>query len=104
MPVILCSITPKGIPSSGPKAASPGLAKFLERVYATIPTRNAELEKIAASRKNVTYVDIYTPLLLSDGSGIDVSLFHADQVHPTDAGHSKLAEIVGKALTDAKAF
>lgn len=104
MPVILCAITPKGIPTSGPKAASPGLATYLQRVYATIPSRNAELAKIPSTRKNVTYVDFYTPLLLPDGSGIDVSLFNADQVHPTDAGHTKLAEILNKTLTDLKVF
>jgi len=103
-PIILCGMTPKGIPASGPKAASPGLAAFLNRVYPLIPSWNAELAKIASTRKNVSYVDFYTPLLLQDGSGIDVSLFADDQVHPTGPGHTKLAEALTKTLTDLKLF
>ena len=99
-PIILCGIPPKGIPAS----AAPGLVTFLKRVYPAIPSWNAELAKIASTRKNVAYVDFYTPLLLKDGSGIDVSLFAADQVHPTVPGHTKLAEVLAKTLADLKVF
>jgi len=104
LPIILCAITPKGIPTSGPKAANPGLAAFLGKVYSQIPSWNEELVKIASTHKNVYFVDLYTPLLLPDKSGIDVSLYAADQVHPTDPGHSKLAAVVGKTLEDLKLF
>lgn len=98
LPVILCGITPKGIP----KSTKPGLVSYLKKVYPKIPAWNAALEKIASTRKNVFYVDFYTPLLLPDGSGIDTTLFNSDQVHPTNEGHTKLAEVISKTLADLK--
>lgn len=100
LPVIVCAITPKGIPAS----TNPGLVSYLKRVYPEIPAWNAALENIASTRKNVYYVDCYTPLLLPDGSGIDASLFNKDQVHPTDQGHTKLAGVIAKKLEDLKLF
>jgi len=100
LPVILCGITPKGIPAS----TNPGLVSYLKRIYPEIPAWNAALAKIASTRKNVYYVDFYTPLLLPDGSGIDTTLFNSDQVHPTNEAHTKLAGVISKTLADLKLF
>ena len=97
-PIIIMAITPHGIPT-GPKAPSAGLATYLAKINARIPQANKELAKIPAARKNVVFVDTYTPLLLPGGE-LDDSLFAADKVHPTDAGHTKLAAVVGKALAE----
>lgn len=98
LPVILCGITPKGIPAS----TNPGLVAWMKKVYPEIPAWNAALAKIASTRKNVHFVDFYTPLLLPDGSGIDTKLFNSDQVHPTDAAHTKLAGVISKTLAELK--
>ncbi len=100
LPVILCGITPKGIPDS----TNPGLVPYLKRIYPEIPAWNTALAKIPSTRKNVYYVDFYTPLLLPDGSGIDTALFNKDQVHPTDQAHTKLAGVISKILTELKLF
>jgi|GEM_PF-885509 len=97
-PIIIMAVTPRGIPT-GPKAPSAGLATFLQKVNTRIPLLNKELAKIPAARKNVVFVDAYTPLLLPNGAPDD-SLYNADKVHPTDAGHSKLAAVVSKALAE----
>ena len=102
MPIIIMAMTPHGIPT-GAKAPNEGLKKYLEKVNARLPLVNKELAKIPAARKNVTYVDTYSPFVKADGS-LNDSLFNDDKVHPTDAGHSKLAEVVTKALTDLHLF
>ena len=62
---------------------------------------NKEFSRMAAGRKNVTFVDSYTPFLLPDGTQ-DGSLFQSDALHLTGAGHEKIVEIVGKALSELK--
>jgi lysophospholipase L1-like esterase len=99
-PILIMALLPQGIPT-GAKAPSASLAEYLKKVEARIPLVNAELAKMPASRKNVTFVDSYSALLLPDGTQ-DSPLFNADAVHPTDAGHSKLAALVTKALADLK--
>jgi lysophospholipase L1-like esterase len=99
-PVIILALLPHGIPT-GDKAPKPDLEAYLKKVNALIPVVNQELAKIPAARKNVTFVDSYTPFLLPDGN-LDDSQFNADKVHPTEAGHTKLGGIVRKALTDLK--
>ncbi len=99
-PVLILAILPRGIPT-GAKAPSPGLLEYLKKVNARIPQVDAELAKFPATRPNVTYVESYTPFLLPDGS-VDASQYNDDMVHPTDAGHSKMAALVIKALTDLK--
>lgn len=95
-PIIIMALTPHGIPT-GAKAPSPALEAYLKKVNARIPVLNRELAKIPAQRKNVIYVDTYSPFLLPNGKQ-DESQFNDDKVHPTKAGHSKLAKIVGEAL------
>ena len=97
-PILVMAVLPRGIPS-GAKAPSQGLAAYLQKVNARIPLLNAELAKMAAARKGVIFVDTYSPFLLPDGS-LDDSQFNEDKVHPTDAGHSKLAKPVDKTLAD----
>jgi lysophospholipase L1-like esterase len=97
-PIIIMALTPHGVPT-GAKAPNAQLAAYLQKVNARIPLMNRELEKIPAARKNVTYVDTYSPFMLPNGN-LDDSQFNDDKVHPTDAGHAKLAEIVGKALKE----
>jgi len=99
-PIVIMALLPQGIPT-GAKAPSASLAAYDKTVFPRIPLLNAELAKIPASRKNVTFVDTNSVLLLPDGTQ-DLSLFNADDVHPTEAGHSKLAVPVTKALTDLK--
>jgi lysophospholipase L1-like esterase len=99
-PIVVMALLPQGIPT-GAKAPDAGLTAYLKKVEARIPEVNAGLAKIAAARKNVTFVDSNAALLLPDGTQ-DFSLFNDDTVHPTDAGHSKLAVLVTKALTDLK--
>jgi len=96
-PVIIMALTPHGIPTA--PAPSAGLAAYLQKVNDRIPVLNKDLAKIPAARKNVTFVDTYTPLLGANGAQ-DESLFNADKVHPTDAGHTKLAVVVSKALAE----
>jgi lysophospholipase L1-like esterase len=98
MPILILAVLPHGIPT-GEKAPNPGLAAYLQKVNARIPVLNKELAAFPAARKNVTFVDSYTLFLLPDGS-LDDSLFNADKVHPTDAGHTKLGTLVGKVLAD----
>jgi len=95
VPIFIMSVLPQGIP------ADSKLPDYLKKVEARIPVLNAELVKLAGARKNVTFVDAYSTLLLPDGTQ-DVSLFAKDTVHPTAAGHTKIAEPVKKALTDQK--
>ena len=102
-PIIILAVTPHGIPTTGDKVPSADLAKYLAKVNALIPLLDKELVKIAETRKNVTYVDSYSAFLKPDGS-LDESLFNSDLVHPTDAGHTKLGELVSKALHDVKAL
>ena len=97
-PVVVLAVLPHGIPT-GPKAPGAGLAAYLQKVNARIPLLNEQLAKLAESKKDVVFVDSYSPFLLPDGS-LDESLFNADKVHPTDAGHTKLAGVVDKALSD----
>ncbi len=99
-PIIIMALLPQGIPT-GAKAPAAGLATYLKKVEARIPLINAELAKIPAARKNVTFVDTNAALLLPDGTQ-DVSLFNTDTVHPTDAGHAKLGVVVTNALNDLK--
>ena len=99
-PIIILALLPHGIPT-GDKAPKADLAAYLKKVNALIPIVNQELAKVPAARKNVTFVDSYTPFLLPDGS-LDDSQFNADKVHPTEAGHTKLGTLVSKALTDLK--
>lgn len=102
MPVIIMALTPHGIPT-GAKAPGAGLKAYLEKVNARIPLVNRELAKIPATRKNVTFVDTYAPFVNPDGS-LNDALFNDDKVHPTAAGHAKLAEVVMKALTRLHLF
>jgi lysophospholipase L1-like esterase len=97
-PIVIMALLPQGIPT-GAKAPSAGLAAYDKTVFPRIPLVNAELAKIPAARKNVTFVDTNAVLLLPDGTQ-DISLFNTDLVHPTEAGHSKMAVPVTKALTD----
>lgn len=101
-PILIMALLPHGIPT-GEKAPKPDLAAYLKKVNARIPLLNDELKKLAAARKNVIYVDTYTPFLLPNGA-FDDSQFNDDKVHPTTAGHAKLGEIVSKALTELKLF
>lgn len=99
-PILILALLPHGIPT-GDKAPKPDLEAYLKKVNALIPVVNQELAKIPAARKNVTFVDSYTPFLLPDGN-LDDSQFNADKVHPNEAGHTKLGAVVRKALTDLK--
>jgi lysophospholipase L1-like esterase len=99
-PILILAVLPHGIPT-GDKAPKPDLEAYLKKVNALIPVVNQELAKISAARKNVTFVDSYTPFLLPDGN-LDGSFFSADKVHPNEAGHTKLGTIVRKALADLK--
>jgi lysophospholipase L1-like esterase len=101
-PIFLLTILPQSIPT-GDKAPKPDLQAYLEKVQARIDPTNAELAKIPAARKNVTLVDVHTVMLGPDGKQ-DTSLFNKDGVHPTDAGHTKMADPVTKALTDKGLF
>jgi len=97
-PLLILALLPRGIPT-GAKAPSPALGAYLQKVNARIPLLNTELSKIPAGRKNVAFVDSYTLFLRPDGT-LDDSLFNDDKVHPVDAGHSKLAGLISKSLTD----
>jgi lysophospholipase L1-like esterase len=98
MPILLLALLPRGIPT-GAKAPSPALGAYLQKVNARIPLLNAELSKIPAARKNVTFLDCYSLFLRPDGT-LDDALFNDDKVHPVDAGHSKLAGLISKTLTE----
>lgn len=100
MPIIVMAMQPHGIPI-GAKAPNEKLAAYLEKVNANIPKLNSELAKLPATRENVHFVDTYTPFLLPDGT-INPVLYAEDRVHLTDAGYSKMAEVVGKFLRDLK--
>jgi lysophospholipase L1-like esterase len=100
MPIIILALLPQAIPT-GDKAPKGGLLAYLTKVQARIPQVNAELAKIPATRKNVTFVDTNAVLLTPEGTQ-DTKLFTPDGVHPTDAGHTKAAEPVVKALDDLK--
>jgi len=97
-PVIILALLPRGIPV-GAKAPGPGLAAYLQKVNARIPLLNKELSKLPAVRKHVAFLDSYSAFLRPDGT-LDDSLFNDDKVHPTDAGHSKLAALISKTLGD----
>lgn len=99
-PVIVLAVLPHGIPT-GDKAPNKGLVDYLKKVNTRIPLLNVQLAAMAEARKNVTFVDSYTLFLLPDGT-LDVSQFNADQVHPTDAGHTKLGKLVSEALVKLK--
>ena len=95
-PIFILALLPQGIPDG----TKPDLAGYLAKVHPRIPQVDAELAKIPAARKNVYFVDTYAEMVGPDGKQ-DVSLFSPkDLVHPTDAGHSKMAVVVTKALTD----
>lgn len=100
LPIIVLAVLPHGIPT-GDKAPSPSLAAYLKKVNARIPVLNGQLAAMTQARKNVTFLDSYTPFLLPDGT-LDTSQFNADQVHPTDAGHAKLGKLVNEALVKLK--
>ena len=95
--VFVLAVLPRGLPM-GDKAMTPERAAYLQKAYARIPQLNAQLQKLAAAHKNVTYVDSYAPFLLPDGR-LDASLYNADEVHPTAAGRSKLGVVVNASLT-----
>ena len=101
-PIIIMAMTPHGIPT-GAKAPSEALATYLKKVNAKLPLANAELAKIPANRKNVTFADTYAPFILANGQ-LDESLLNDDKVHPTDAGHTKIAEVITKVLKELKLF
>jgi lysophospholipase L1-like esterase len=97
-PILILALLPRGIPI-GAKAPSPGLLAYLQKVNPRIPLLNKELSKIPAIRKNVTFLDSYVLFLKPDGT-LDDALFNDDKVHPTDAGHAKLAGLISSTLTE----
>lgn len=101
-PIIIMAMTPHGIPT-GAKAPSEALATYLKKVNAKLPLANAELAKIPASRKNVTFADTYAPFIGANGQ-LDESLLQEDKVHPTAQGHTKIAEVVTKVLKELNLF
>ncbi len=78
LPVILA----QGPPSADPKAPQkPGARADL----------NARIAKVAEGRKNVTLVDLFTPVATPDGKPIP-EYFAADMVHISPAGYQKWLE------------
>jgi len=78
LPVILA----QGPPSASPKAPhKPGARADL----------NARIAKIAEGRKNVTLVDLFTPLATPDGKPVP-EYFAEDMVHISPAGYQKWLE------------
>jgi lysophospholipase L1-like esterase len=80
IPVILCTLPPRNSPKAPIK-------------HSELRKLNASIQQLAAVRKNIVLLDLFTLFAAADGQP-RAPLFTADQLHISSAGY----EILGKAL------
>ena len=83
-PVVLCTLLPRANPKAPVKPSE-------------LDALNAKIRAIAASRKNVTLLDLY-PWFATPESGPDLRYYGSDQVHLSSHGYTRLAEAMRATL------
>ena len=58
---------------------------------------NAELKKLCASREEITFIDVWSPMIAKDGD-LKRDLFVEDGLHMNDQGYSIWAKAIGEHL------